>query len=63
MERLTDKEIISLLNSLINSEQLKLKVNIKDDLYEYISIASLTYKGRKLLTSKNTKAKPRSSYD
>ena len=63
MEKLSDKEIITLLNSLINSGSLKLKVNIKDDLYEYIATGTLTYNGRKIVTCKNTKSKPRSAYE
>lgn len=63
MEKLSNKEITTLLNSLINSGDLKLKVNIKDDLYEYIATSTLTYNGRKIVTCKNTKSKPRSNYD
>lgn len=57
MEKLTDKEIITLLNSLIHSGSLKLKVNIKDDIWEYIAVGTLSFKGRKIATSKYTKAK------
>ncbi len=52
MDKLTDKEIITLLNSLINSNDLKLKINIKKDIYSYYIIGTLVYKGRKLTTVK-----------
>lgn len=52
-----DKQIMALLNSLIHSEDLKLKVNIKDDFDQYVATASLTYKGRKLVSVKNSKTK------
>lgn len=55
---MNDKQIISLLESLIHSEDLKLKVNTKEDNYEYLSTATLTYKGRKLLSVKHRKIKP-----
>ena len=58
MNKLTNKEIMSLLHSLVISEDLKLKVNIKDDVYDYIATAILSYKGRKIITSKNSKVKP-----
>lgn len=57
MEKLTDKEIITLLNSLIHSGDLKLKVSIKDDIWESIATSTLVYKGRKITTVKDTKAK------
>lgn len=52
-----DKQIISLLNSLIHSEDLKLKINIKDNIDEYIATSTLTYKGRKIASVKNSKTK------
>lgn len=52
-----DKQVISLLNSLIHSGDLKLKVNIKDDFYQYVATASLAYKGRKITNVKNSKTK------
>lgn len=61
-KKLTNKEIITLLHSLLSSEDLKLKVNIKDDVYEYIATATLTYKGRKIETKKYSKAKPGAIY-
>lgn len=54
MDKLTDKEIITLLNSLINSNDLKLKINIKKDIYSYYITGTLVYKGRKLTTVKET---------
>lgn len=54
---MNDKQVIALLNSLIHSEDLKLKVNIKDDFTDYIATASLTYKGRKIVSVKNSKSK------
>lgn len=52
MKELTDKEIISLLNSLIHSGDLRLKVNIKDGALETIATSTLTYKNRKITNSK-----------
>lgn len=52
-----DKQVIALLNSLIHSEDLKLKINIKDDFDQYVATASLTYKGRKVASVKNSKTK------
>jgi hypothetical protein len=57
MEKLTEKEIISLLNSLIHSGDLRLKVNIKEDMLETIATSTLTYKNRKLVSSKYSKSK------
>lgn len=57
MEKLTDKEVITLLNSLIHSGDLRLKVNIKDDMLETIATGTLTYKNRKLVSSKYSKSK------
>ena len=57
MEKLTEKEIISLLNSLIYSGDLRLKVNIKEDMLETIATSTLTYKNRKLVSSKYSKSK------
>lgn len=47
-----DKSIFNLLNSLINSGDLKLKVSIKDKDYECIATATLNYKGRKIDSKK-----------
>lgn len=58
---MTDKEIVSLLNSLLHSEDLKLKVNVKEGPYDIVSTATLTYKGRKIITCKNTK--PKATYE
>lgn len=63
MEKLTEKEVIALLNSLVHSGDLKLKTSIKDDLYEYIATNTLTYKGRKILSVKNSKAKKDAVYE
>lgn len=63
MGKLTDKEVLNLLHSLVNSEDLKLKVNIKDNLYEYIATSTLTYKGQKIISVKNTQSKPGAVYD
>lgn len=49
---MTDKEIVSLLNSLLHSENLKLKVNIKEGPYDIVSTATLIYKGRKIDSKK-----------
>ena len=57
MEKLTDKEVITLLNSLIHSGDLRLKVNIKEDMLETIATSTLTYKNRKLVSSKYSKSK------
>lgn len=57
MEKLTDKEIISLLNSLVHSGDLRLKVSIKDDMLETIATSILTYKNRKITNSKYSKSK------
>lgn len=57
MKELTDKEIITLLNSLVNSGDLRLKVNIKDDMLESIATSTLTYKNRKIVNTKYTKTK------
>lgn len=57
MKELTDKEIITLLNSLVNSGYLRLKVNIKDDMLESIATSTLTYKNRKIVNTKYTKTK------
>lgn len=63
MGKLTDKEVLNLLHSLVNFEDLKLKVNIKDNLYEYIATSTLTYKGQKIISVKNTQSKPGAVYD
>lgn len=57
MKELTDKEIVTLLNSLVNSGDLKLKVNITEDNYESIATSALTYKNRKITNVKYTKKK------
>lgn len=57
MKELTDKEIISLLNSLVHSGDLRLKVSIKDDMLETIATSTLTYKNRKIINSKYSKSK------
>lgn len=57
MKELTDKEIITLLNSLVNSGDLRLKVNLKDDMLESIATSTLTYKNRKIVSTKYTKTK------
>lgn len=57
MKELTDKEIITLLNSLINSGELKLKVNLIEDNYENIASSTLSYKNRKIANVKFTKKK------
>lgn len=63
MGKLTDKEVLNLLHSLVNSGDLKLKVNIKDNLYEYIATSTLTYKGQKIISVKNVQSKPRVAYE
>lgn len=63
MEKLTDKEIISLLLSLIQSGDLKVKTNIKDNVYEYIATSTLTYKNRKIFSAKNSMVKKGENYD
>lgn len=60
---MTNKEIITLLNSLIHSGDLKLKVRIKEDAYDCIATASLTFKGRKIDSVKNSKTKLEALYD
>lgn len=60
---MTDKEIINLLNSLIHSGDLKLKVSIKDDVYDSIATASLSYKGRKIANAKYNKSKSEAAYE
>ena len=57
MKELTDKEIITLLNSLVNSGDLKLKVNLTEDNYENIASSTLSYKNRKINSVKFTKKK------
>lgn len=57
MKELTDKEIISFLNSLVHSGDLRLKVSIKDDMLETIATSTLTYKNRKITNSKYSKSK------
>lgn len=57
MNKLTDKEIISLLKSLVNSGDLKLKVNLTEDNYENIASSTLSYKNRKIASSKFTRKK------
>ena len=57
MKELTDKEIITLLNSLVNSGDLKLKVNLTEDNYENIASSTLSYKNRKIASVKFTKKK------
>lgn len=57
MKELTDKEIISLLKSLVNSGDLKLKVNLTENNYENIASSTLSYKNRKITSVKFTKKK------
>lgn len=57
MKKLTEKEIISLLESLVNSGDLRLKVNIKEDSHEYAASAFLTYKDRKIFSVNNNKVR------
>lgn len=57
MKELTDKEIVTLLNTLVNSGDLKLKVNLTEDNYESIASSTLSYKNRKITSAKYTKKK------
>lgn len=57
MGKLTDKEVISLLKSLVNSGELKLKVNITEDIYDNIASSTLFYKNRKISSVRYTKRK------
>lgn len=55
--KLTEKELIELFKSLVNSGDLKLKVNITENDYETIASSVLSYKGRKILNVKYSKFK------
>lgn len=57
MKELTDKEIVTLLNALVNSGDLKLKVNLTEDNYESVASSTLSYKNRKITSAKYTKKK------
>jgi hypothetical protein len=57
MNKFTDKEIVDLLKSLINSGDLKLKVNITDNKYEDIANSTLIYKNRKIKSVKYSRLK------
>lgn len=57
MKELTDKEIVTLLNALVNSGHLKLKVNLTEDNYESVASSTLSYKNRKITSAKYTKKK------
>lgn len=57
MNKFTDKEIVDLLKSLINSGDLKLKVNITDNEYEDIANSTLIYKNRKIKSVKYSRLK------
>lgn len=57
MKELTDKEIVTLLNALVNSGDLKLKVNLTEDNYESVASSTLSYKNRKITSVKYTKKK------
>lgn len=55
--KLTEKELIELFKSLVNSGDLKLKVNITENDYETIASSVLSYKSRKILNVKYSKFK------